>query len=389
MTRTEPESAKRNRRTPLAERPPISAPRATGPHVQRSQPALGLLGLLFVVPIAAALAIGAGGDGSTVVIGPVVTYSLPLVAMVAFWWEDWPGTRVRSGLSGWADTVLIAVGAVVLTGVGQAVAGRADPAAIFDPAPGPGHVPTFPATLPLAGAAFVAMLELTLVGEGWPLRRLPRIPAGLLAVVISWAVALVLYFGLAGVDAPPGSDVAARHGPVPGAVLGAVLVDIGAWQVLFSVVWRGWPFSEITNRAPRLTCAHIVVIGGGVLTYLVVHVLGQVSAARTAAVVGCFVASGLLFGMLFEDLLHGRLNGAAAERAVLLALTVAFTAVLAFALFAAADAVDLTRADTDEWVEHAALNALALSIILHVGVGRRWPFAPPATAQGQRRNSPH
>jgi hypothetical protein len=34
----------------------------------------------------------------------------------------------------------------------------------------------FPATLPLGGTAFVAMLELTLVGEGWPLRRLPRIP---------------------------------------------------------------------------------------------------------------------------------------------------------------------------------------------------------------------
>jgi hypothetical protein len=375
VTRTEPESAKRSR-TPLAERPPISAPRATRRHVQRSQPALGLLGLLFVVPIAAAFAIGAGGDGSTVVIGPIVTYALPVVAMVAFWWEDWPGTRVRSGLSGWADTVLIAAGGIVLTGVGQALAGRPDPATIFDPTPRPGHVATFPATLPLAGAAFVAMLEFTLVGEGWPLRRLPRIPAGLLAVVISWAVALAVYFGLAGVDAPPGSDVIARHGPVPGAVLGAVLVVIGAWQVLFYVIWRGWPFSEITHQVRRLACAHIVVIGGGVLTYFVAHVLAQVSTARTAAVAGCFVAAGLLFGMLFEDSLHGRVNGAAAERAVLLALSIAFTAVLAFALFAAADAVDLTRADTDDWVEHAALNALALSTILHVGVGRRWPFAP-------------
>ena len=81
--------------------------------------------------------------------------------------------------------------------------------------------------------------------------------------------------------------------------------------------------------------------------------------------------------MLFEDSLYGRVNRAATERAVLLALTVAFAAVLAFVLFAAADAVDITRADTDEWVEHAALNALALSIILHVSVGRRRERPPP------------
>jgi hypothetical protein len=28
----------------------------------------------------------------------------------------------------------------------------------------------------------------------------------------------------------------------------------------------------------------------------------------------------------------------------------------------------------DDWIAHAALNAIAASIILHVGVGRRWPF---------------
>jgi hypothetical protein len=78
----------------------------------------------------------------------------------------------------------------------------------------------------------------------------------------------------------------------------------------------------------------------------------------------------------FEDSVHGLAHGAAAERAGLLALTVALTAVLAFALFEAAEAVDLTRADANDWVEHATLNAFALSIILHVGVGRRWPFAP-------------
>jgi DNA-binding CsgD family transcriptional regulator len=228
-----------------------------------TQPALGLLGLLLVVPVAAALALGAGGEGSTLVLAPLVAYSLPLVVTVAFWWEDWPGTRLRASWAGWADTVLIAAGAVVLTAVGQALAGHVDPARLFDPSPGPGQVPTFPATMPLAGTAFVTMLQITLVGEGWPLRRLRPVPAGLLAVAISWAVALVVYVTLVEVVPPAGSGVTARHGPVPGAELGAVLVLVGAWQVLCYVTWRGWPLATIRSRAVRLTTAHVVVLGGG------------------------------------------------------------------------------------------------------------------------------
>jgi hypothetical protein len=34
----------------------------------------------------------------------------------------------------------------------------------------------------------------------------------------------------------------------------------------------------------------------------------------------------------------------------------------------------LAQVSPDEWVEHAALNALSISIILHVAIGRRWPF---------------
>src|SRR5690242_10614344 len=35
-------------------------------------------------------------------------------------------------------------------------------------------------------------------------------------------------------------------------------------------------------------------------------------------------------------------------------------------------ALHVTRAD--DWVEPAALNALSTSVILHVAIGRRWPF---------------
>ena len=239
--------------------------------------------------------------------------------MIAFWWEDWPGTRLRSSWSGWADTVLIAAGAIVLTGAGQTLAGRLDPGALFDPSPGPGHVPTFPATMPLAGLAFVATLEITLVGEGWPLRRLHPLVAGPIAVAIAWAVAIAGYLTVVQIESPAGSDVIARDGPVPGAVLGATLVLIGAWQVLCFVVWRGWPFATVASRAARLTIAHVTVIGGGIVSYLVLRELLGLTPARIAALSGCFIAAGLLFGMLLEGWL-GNL-GPTVERAALLLAT--------------------------------------------------------------------
>jgi hypothetical protein len=164
-------------------------------------------------------------------------------AMIAFWWEDWPGSSLRPGWSGLLDTGLVIIAAILLAMLGQIVVGHLDLRGIFDPAPGPGHLSTYPATLPPAGAAFVAMLQLTLVCEGWPLRRLGRFTAGIAALVVSWVVALALYVAVVKVDAVPGSGLSAHTGPLPGAEIGAVLVVIGAWQVLLFVACRGWPFA--------------------------------------------------------------------------------------------------------------------------------------------------
>jgi hypothetical protein len=141
-------------------------------------------------------------------------------------------------------------------------------------------------------------------------------------------------------------------------------------------VWRGWPFSTIAAWARRLSCAHAVVIAGGILTYVVADDLLGLDDTRVAAVAGCFVAAGLMFGMLFEDWLSGRLS-TYAERAALLVLTLALAALLAVVLGVTADALPLAQVSPDEWVEHAALNALSISIILHVAIGRRWPFQRP------------
>ena len=80
---------------------------------------------------------------------------------------------------------------------------------------------------------------------------------------------------------------------------------------------------------------------------------------------------------------------AATERAVLLGLTVVTAAVLDLALGGYAGTVAWTRSSPDgwvthaslnAWVTHASLNAIGVGVILHVAIGRRWPFARPASA---------
>jgi hypothetical protein len=349
----------------LPERPPISAP---GRRARLGrQPGLGLAGLLLVIPVALLLGVAVEGpEKSLTVLGPLSTFALPVIAIIAFWWEDWPGTVLRRAWSGWADTVLVILGGVILTIAGQLVLGHVDLEGVFNPTAGPEHAPTFPATMPLAAAIFVAMLELTLVSEGWPLRRLNRLPAGLAAGAAAWVVGLVVYFGLVDFKPAPGTGFHAQHGPVPVGDLLAALVCIGGLQVVFFVVMHGWPFSAIPSRAVRLLSANGAVIGGGLGAYLLLAHAAEMEPLTIGAVAGSVVAAGLLVGMLFEGLLTSRL------------VAVGSMAVVAAALYlllkAYADSVGWTEAKPLEWVSYAGLNAIGASVILHVAVGRRWPF---------------
>ena len=45
------------------------------------------------------------------------------------------------------------------------------------------------------------------------------------------------------------------------------------------------------------------------------------------------------------------------------------------ALAAYADSVHWTKATPDDWITTAALSFIGAGIILHVGIGLRWPFA--------------
>src|SRR5580693_8178259 len=231
--------------------PRLRPPRRAGLQTDRraAQPWAGLGGLLLATAGFFALALGTGSTTtSLLVLGPISTYALPAVAVIAFWWNDWPGTRLTRPWTGLTDTILAAAAAVGLTLTGQAVIERPDVRAVFEAYRGPGLPVTFPATLPLAGAAFAAMLQLSLVCERWPLAGIGRIKSGIAALVLAWAIGAGAYFLFASLSYLPapqraGAGLHNPGGPVATPDFGAALIAVGVWQAVFFIAWHGWPVS--------------------------------------------------------------------------------------------------------------------------------------------------
>ena len=345
-----------------------------------AQPWLGLGGLMLTTVVFFALALGAGSTAtSLLILGPISTFALPAVVMVAFWWNDWPGSRLTTPWTGLTDTVLVVATAVAFTIAGQAVVERSDVRGVFEATPGPGVPVTFPATLVLAAAVFTAMLQLLLVCERWPLGGLGLRWSGLAALALSWAVGTSAYFGLVNLGFVPAADRAATGlrdpgGPVAGPDFGSALIAVGVWQTVFFIVLRGWPVNTITRRPLRLFAGNGLVIGLGALTYLVLRDIAHWQPAAIGAACGCVISAALVVAMLFEGWPAARLPSAA-SRALTLALTALVALALDRALASYADSVQWTRATPDEWIITATLSYAAVGIILHVGIGLRWPFA--------------
>jgi hypothetical protein len=345
-----------------------------------AQPWLGLGGLLLTTVVFFAFALGAGSTAtSLLILGPMSAFAFPVVAMVAFWWNDWPVSRLTTPWYGLIDTVLVVATAVVLTIAGQAVVERSDVRGVFEATPGPGVPVTFPATLVLAAAVFTAMLQLLLVCERWPLGGLGLRWSGLAALALSWAVGTSAYFGLVNLGFVPAADRAATGlrdpgGPVAGPDFGSALIAVGVWQTVFFIVLRGWPVNTITRRPLRLFAGNGLVIGLGALTYLVLRDIAHWQPAAIGAACGCVISAALVVAMLFEGWPAARLPSAA-SRALTLALTALVALALDRALASYADSVQWTRATPDEWIITATLSYAAVGIILHVGIGLRWPFA--------------
>ena len=373
---------------PLPGRPALTTPSHLRPKaiadLERqsiaAQPWLGAGGLLLGAVVFFALAVGTGStQTSLLILGPLSTFALPAVAMVAFWWNDWPGSRLTTPWTGLIDTVLVVIAAVVLTIAGQAIVERPDVRGVFEANPVPGIPTTFPATLALAGAAFTATLQLSLVCERWPLAGLGRLRSGIAALALSWAVAIGAYFLFVNLSAVPAAERAAAGlrdpgGPIAVADFGSALVAVGVWQTVFFIALRGWPVNTIAQRAGRLLAGNALVIGLGALSYLVLRDLANWQPAAISAVCGCVISAALIVAMLFEGWPATRL--AAVQGRV---LTLVLTAVVALALNRAlagyADGVRWARATPDDWITTAALSFIGAGIILHVGIGLRWPFA--------------
>ena len=379
-----------SRRAPgqLSGRPLLTTP----PHLQdqaaadlqrqrlAGQPWLGLGGTLPGASVFFALALGTGSTAtSLLILGPISTFALPAVAMVAFWWNDWPGSRLTTPWTGLIDTALVAAAAVVLTIAGQAIVERPDLRAVFEATPGPGIPATFPATLPLAGAAFTAMLQLSLVCERWPLGVSSRLRSGIAALALSWAAGTGAYFLLVNTSAVPAAERAAAGlhnpgGPIAAPDFGSALIATGLWQAVVFIALRGWPVNTITRRPARLLAGNALVIGLGAATYLVLRGLEHWQPDAISAACGCIISAALIVAMLFEGWPAARLPPAPG-RALTLILTALVALALGRALAAYADSVRWTPATPNEWITTAALSFIGAGIILHVGIGLRWPFA--------------
>jgi hypothetical protein len=348
-----------------------------------SQPWLGLGGLLLTALVFFALALGTGSTVTgLLILGPISTFALAGVAMIAFWWNDWPGSRLSVPWTGLVDTVLVAGVGLILTIAGQAVVERPDIRAVFEATPGPATPTTFPATMALAGATFVTMLQLVLVCERWPLRGLKRLWSGVAALVLSWTIGVGAYFLFVNVSYLPATErvAAGLHdpsGPVARADFGSALIAVGVWQAVIFIALRGWPVNTITRRWIRLLAGNAMVIGLGAATYSVLRDAAGSSPGTIGAACGCVISAVLVVAMLFEGW-PATLLRPAAGRALTLTLTAAIALVLYRALAAYADGVQWIRAAPEDWITSASLSFAGAGIILHVAIGLRWPFAASA-----------
>jgi hypothetical protein len=356
----------------LDTRPSVSRPDALSPaalaDARQHQPLRGLTGLVFVVPLTVLLSVGAGGAlHSLTLLGPIITFALPIIAMIAFWWEDWPGSLLQRPWSGLYDTALVVVGGVLLSVLGQLVVnGPPDLIGVF--APGPAHPGLYPEALPLAGGIFTILLQLTLVCERRPLGGLRRVPSGLAAVAMCWVLGLIAWLA-----------VVRSHAVSPESY-GAWFTSIGAWQMLFYVALRGWPFARIDQKRLRLLLGNVVVVACGWGSYLLVDDALHWPGTQITAVAGTGIGAILLVTMLFEAWPAIRV-ATAPGRTLAVSIAVLLTALLIWILPTLALRLGLAPEREWSWTTQVTLNALSTAVILHVAVWRRWPVQIPPPEQ--------
>ncbi|MFQ5517603.1 MAG: hypothetical protein ACE5E8_08510 [Acidimicrobiia bacterium] len=351
--------------------------------IEARQPVIGLLGFAIIAVVLYLLFILPGLERSLLVLGPLSTFWLPVLVVSALWWGGWPGNKIKDGRlgAGAGNTVLFVAAAIGLTIIGMLIVGPTDVGGIFSS--GIDNT-TFPWTLPLAAVVFVVMLQLTFVSGKWPLQKLEPVTSGFAALALTWAIALIIYFifvDWASVAPPQVLDAVGMRDP--GGIMHALefvglLLTIVIWQMTFFVLLGGWPFTLIEPAATRLVASHAVVIGGGWVTYLILHDGIDLTVAQIGAIGGSVTAAIFVSAMLFETWPLQK-SPPATLRAGIGAVTVGLTFAAYFGLRAMGEAIETFEAAPSElWVAIATLNFVAAMVILHYVVWGRWPLAAPA-----------
>jgi hypothetical protein len=234
------------------------------------------------------------------------------------------------------------------------------------------------------------MLQLSLVCERWPLGGISRIKSGIAALTLSWAIGTGAYFLFASLSYLPATQRAGLHnpgGPIARPDFGSALIAVGVWQAVIYIGLHGWPLGTITRRPVRLLAGNAAVIGLGTLTYLALRGLAHWAPDAIGAACGSVIGAVLVVAMLFDNW-PGTLLRPATGRALTLALIALAAVALNRAFAAYADSVHWTRATADDWITTAALSFAGAGIILHTGIGRRWPFTPARSSGSNTTSRP-
>jgi hypothetical protein len=367
----------------------------------RSQPAVGVVGVLVAVTLCLVLGVLIVPVDSLQILGAVTTFSLPVLIASALWWHGWPASSSSRVASGLLNTALVAGLALILTALAQVIVGRGDLAHLLSTTPavaGPGHArppfPSFPWTLPLAALIFLAMIQLTFVCDRRPLRWLGTPGAGIAAIVLSWIVGLVAYELLADWNAVlPRIAQAALGLSNPGGPVGAFnllgwTLCVAVWSVVLFIPLHGRMFGWIGSVPARLVAGNAITLALGWGMFLLLSGPLGLTVPEIAAGCGTVIAASLVAALVFEGWPARRLQAAAARDGALLATIALLAAVLFIVLKAVGDArTSWPAADPVYlWMTVCALNFVAAGSILWYGVWRRWPVAAPtpAAAEGDR-----
>jgi hypothetical protein len=364
----------------------------------RSQPAVGVVGVLVAFTLCVVLGVLIVPVDSLQILGAVTTFSLPVLIASALWWHGWPASGSSRVASGLLNTALIAGVAVILTALAQVIVGRGDLAHLLSTTPavaGPGHAPppfpSFPWTLPLAALIFLAMIQLTFVCDRRPLRRLGTPGAGIAAIALSWIVGLVAYELLTNWNAvlPPVAQAALGlsnpGGPVGAFNLLGWTLCVAVWSVVLFIPLRGRMFARIASVPARLVAGNATTLALGWGMFLLLSGPLGLTVPEIAAGCGAVIAASLIAALIFEGWPARRLQRAVARDGVLLATIALLAAVLFIVLKALGDArTNWPAADPVYlWITVCALNFVAAGSILWYGVWRRWPVAAPAPAPAE------